>query len=53
MSGADIANICNEAALVAARTDKPSIDMVDFEQAIGEIGAKKASLMQTGHVGVT
>ena len=36
MSGADIANICNEAALVAARTDKPSVDMEDFEQAIGK-----------------
>lgn len=43
MSGADIANICNEAALVAARTDKPSVDMEDFEQAIGRccrIGSK-------------
>ena len=36
MSGADIANICNEAALVAARSDKTSVDMVDFESAIGE-----------------
>jgi hypothetical protein len=35
MSGADIANICTEAALVAARKDKPSVDMEDFEQAIG------------------
>lgn len=31
MSGADIANVCNEGALVAARTDKESVDMVDFE----------------------
>ena len=32
--GADIANICNEAALIAARKDKTSIDMQDFHDAI-------------------
>lgn len=32
--GADIANICNEAALIAARTDKTEIDMQDFNDAI-------------------
>lgn len=32
--GADIANICNEAALIAARNDKPEIDMQDFNDAI-------------------
>ena len=37
MSGADIANICNEAALVAARADKPSVDLVDFESAIDRV----------------
>ncbi|GAX76092.1 hypothetical protein CEUSTIGMA_g3535.t1 [Chlamydomonas eustigma] len=37
MSGADIANICNEAALVAARSDKSSVDMVDFESAIDRV----------------
>eukprot|EP00798_Chlamydomonas_sp_ICE-L_P002036 gene2036-18268_t len=37
MAGADIANICNEAALVAARHNKKSVDMVDFEQAIDRV----------------
>lgn len=32
--GADIANICNEAALIAARKDKPFVDMQDFNDAI-------------------
>lgn len=33
-SGADIANVCNEAALIAARANKESVDMIDFESAI-------------------
>lgn len=37
MSGADIANVCNEGALVAARFDKEAVDMVDFEQAIDRV----------------
>ncbi|KAG1664993.1 hypothetical protein FOA52_014673 [Chlamydomonas sp. UWO 241] len=37
MSGADIANVVNEGALVAARTDKLSVDMIDFEQAIDRV----------------
>lgn len=32
--GADIANICNEAALIAARNNKTEIDMQDFNDAI-------------------
>jgi cell division protease FtsH len=32
-AGAEIANVCNEAALLAARTDKEAIGMVDFEKA--------------------
>lgn len=32
--GADIANICNEAALIAARQDKPDVDIQDFNDAI-------------------
>jgi len=35
--GADIANICNEAALVAARKDKPSVEMQDFNDAIDRV----------------
>ncbi|MCL2092623.1 MAG: ATP-dependent zinc metalloprotease FtsH [Treponema sp.] len=33
MSGADIANLVNEAALFAARKDKTSVEMSDFEEA--------------------
>ena len=33
MSGADIANLVNEAALFAARKDKPEVQMTDFEEA--------------------
>lgn len=36
-AGADIANICNEAALVAARNGKDCVDMVDFEAAIDRV----------------
>jgi cell division protease FtsH len=32
-SGADLANMCNEAALIAARRDKKMIDMSDFDEA--------------------
>jgi AFG3 family protein len=35
--GADIANICNEAALFAARRNKESIDMQDFNDAIDRV----------------
>ena len=37
MVGADIANICNEAAIVAARKDKLAIDMSDFEAAADRV----------------
>ena len=36
-SGADIANVCNEAALTAARKDKSSIDKQDFLDAVDRI----------------
>ena len=36
-SGADIANVCNEAALIAARNDKSAIDKEDFLSAIDRI----------------
>ena len=36
-SGADIANVCNEAALTAARHDKSSIDKQDFLDAVDRI----------------
>jgi cell division protease FtsH len=37
MSGADIANLVNEAALFAARMDKPEVEMRDFEEARDKI----------------
>lgn len=35
--GADIANICNEAAIVAARRSKTKVDLDDFETAIDRV----------------
>jgi len=37
--GADIANICNEAALHAARNKNPSVDTTDFEYAVQRVTA--------------
>ena len=36
-AGADIANVCNEAALIAARKDKQAVDMSDFQDAIDRV----------------
>tara|TARA_R110001599_G_scaffold8255_3_gene40132 strand:+ start:92004 stop:94118 length:2115 start_codon:yes stop_codon:yes gene_type:complete len=36
-AGAEIANVCNEAALIAARKDKKAVDMDDFESAIDRV----------------
>lgn len=36
-AGAEIANVCNEAALIAARSDKDSVDMDDFHDAIDRV----------------
>ncbi len=36
-SGADIANLCNEAALIAARRDKELVDMKDFYDAVDRV----------------
>ncbi|KAF4630230.1 hypothetical protein G7Y89_g7910 [Cudoniella acicularis] len=46
-SGADIANCCNEAALIAARTSAKSVAMIHFEQAIERVigGLEKKSLV--------
>jgi AFG3 family protein len=35
--GADIANICNEAALIAARKNKDIIELIDFNDAIDRV----------------
>jgi len=49
MSGADLANIVNEAALFAARKNKRLVDMDDFEQARDKIymGAERKSMVIT------
>lgn len=36
-AGADIANVCNEAALIAARKDKGAVDMQDFQDAVDRV----------------
>jgi cell division protease FtsH len=49
-SGADIANICNEAALIAARNKKNKIERSDFLDAIDRIVAgpeKKSKIIST------
>jgi cell division protease FtsH len=46
--GADLANIVNEAALLAAREDKDAVDMSDFDEAIARVVAglqKKSRVM--------
>jgi cell division protease FtsH len=46
-AGADLANLVNEAALLAARNDKQSVDMKDFESAIDRLiaGLEKKRVM--------
>lgn len=48
-SGADIANVCNEAALIAARHDKKAIEKQDFLDAVDRIigGLEKKSKIIT------
>lgn len=48
-SGADIANVCNEAALIAARNNKQAVDWDDFMAAIDRIvgGLEKRSRIIT------
>lgn len=36
-AGAEIANVCNEAALIAARKNKTEIDMQDFQDAVDRV----------------
>lgn len=48
-TGADIANVCNEAALIAARDSNESINLKHFEQAIERVIAgmeKKTNVLQ-------
>ncbi len=47
MSGADLANLCNEAALMAARRDGRTVEMQDFEKAKDKIlmGPERKSMV--------
>ena len=47
LSGADLANLVNEAALLAARKDKSAVDMTDFEEAKDKVmmGAERRSMV--------
>jgi cell division protease FtsH len=47
MSGADLANIVNEAAILAARSNKGHVEMVDFDTARDKVlmGAEKKSMV--------
>jgi cell division protease FtsH len=51
MSGADLANLVNEAALYAARCNKRLVDMDDFEHAKDKIfmGAERRSVVMPEH----
>ncbi len=46
-SGADIANVCNEAALIAVRQNKNIVDEMDFNEAIDKVvaGTEKKTLV--------
>jgi cell division protease FtsH len=48
-AGADLANLVNEAALLAARKDKTAVDMRDFDEAIDRLiaGLEKKRVMNT------
>lgn len=48
-SGADIANVCNEAALIAARNNKQEVEISDFRAAIDRVigGLEKSSKVFT------
>ena len=49
MAGADLANLVNEAALLAARTNKTLVSMTDFEDAKDKVmlGVERRSLVLT------
>ncbi|MFC0171867.1 ATP-dependent zinc metalloprotease FtsH [Vibrio comitans] len=51
-SGADLANLVNEAALFAARGNKRNVSMVEFEQAKDKImmGAERRSMVMTDDI---
>jgi cell division protease FtsH len=42
LSGADLANLCKEAALIAARADHTGVSMADFEEALDKVRLGRA-----------
>jgi cell division protease FtsH len=50
-TGADLANICNEAALIASRKDKEEVETVDFQDAIERViaGLEKKNKLINPH----
>ena len=46
-SGADIANVCNEAAIIAARKEQTSVNIRNFEEATERVigGLERKSIM--------
>ncbi len=48
-AGADLANLCNEAALMAARGNKKWVEMIDFESAKDKVymGSERRSMVMT------
>jgi cell division protease FtsH len=50
-AGAELANVCNEAALIAARKNKDAVDMQDFQDAIDRVigGLEKKNKIISPH----
>lgn len=50
--GADLKNLCNEAALLAARNNKETIEMIDFEEATDRViaGVRRKGIVLTEEV---
>ncbi len=50
--GADLKNLCNEAALLAARSDKSVIEMVDFEEATDRViaGVRRKGIILSAEI---
>ena len=50
-AGAEIANVCNESALIAARKNKDKVDMQDFQDAIDRVigGLEKKNKIISAH----
>lgn len=50
-AGAELANLCNEAALFAARRDKDKVEMIDFQDAIERVvaGLEKKNKLISPH----